>query len=387
MSERYLIAVEKYSSVISYLLVLLVAVIVSYSVTPPLIALIRKIGAFDVPTDRKVHAKPTPTLGGAAIFLAFIAAFLAASALDEFSISFGQFFDWPLSEPAGMALGTAIIFAVGVWDDLSKQKGEGVTAPVKLAGQILAGGVVFLAGVRLDYFLVPFIGAISLTPDISAIVTILWIVVLVNAVNLIDGLDGLAAGIVAIAAAAFFIYSYQVSQGLAGVEHRNAPLIAVIIVGATLGFLRFNFNPAKIFMGDSGAYTLGFLIAISSVIGIGRSLTNPIAESLLFYLPLAIPLIVLALPILDLLFAVVRRASKGRHPFHADKEHLHHRLLELGHGHKQTVLIMYAWTAVVAGVTLTFSFVPNPAFRFIFAGAAVVILLYTLLPSLMRTRS
>jgi UDP-GlcNAc:undecaprenyl-phosphate GlcNAc-1-phosphate transferase len=379
--------VEKYVNVISYLLVLVVAAIVSYSVTPPVIAFIKKIGALDVPTDRKVHAKPTPTLGGVAIFLAFFAAFLAASALEEFSTSFGRFFDWPLTEPAGIAIGTLIIFAVGVWDDFSKQRGEGVSAPAKLAGQILAGGVVFLAGVRLEYFLVPlFRGSIFLDENTSAIATILWIVLLVNAVNLIDGLDGLAAGIVAIAAAAFFIYSYQVSEGLAGVEHRNAPLIAVIIVGATIGFLRYNFNPAKIFMGDSGAYTLGFLIAVSSVIGIGRTATNPIAESLLFYLPLAIPLIVLALPLLDLTFAVVRRATKGKHPFYADKEHLHHRLLELGHGHKQAVLIMYAWTAVVAGVTLSFSFVPNPVFRLMFAGAAVAILLYTLLPSLVRSK-
>lgn len=379
-------SVKKYLNVISYLLVLVVAAVVSYSVTPPVIAVIKKIGALDVPTDRKVHAKPTPTLGGVAIFLAFFAASLAASALEEFSTSFGQFFAWPLSEPAGIAVGALIIFAVGVWDDLSKQKGEGVSAPAKLAGQILAGGVVFLAGVRLEYFLVPLLGPISLDPNTSAIITILWIVLLVNAVNFIDGLDGLAAGIVAIAAAAFFIYLYQVSQGLAGVEHRNAPLITVIIVGATVGFLRYNFNPAKIFMGDSGAYTLGFLIAISSVIGIGRSLTNPIAESLLFYLPLAIPLIVLALPILDLTFAVIRRATRGRHPFYADKEHLHHRLLELGHGHKQAVLIMYAWTAVVAGVTLSFSFVPNPLFRIMFAGAAIAILLYTLLPTLIRSK-
>ena len=372
---------------ISYFLVLMVAAFVSYAVTPPVIALSRKMGAFDVPTDRKVHAKPTPTLGGIAIFVSFLAAFVAASSLREFSTSFVQFFRWPLSEPAGIAAGTAIIFVVGMWDDLAKQRGEGLTAPAKLAGQILSGGILFLAGVRLDYFLVPLIGPILLDPNTSAIVTILWIVVIVNAVNLIDGLDGLAAGITAIAAGAFFIYSYQVSQGLADVEQRNAPLIAIIIVGATLGFLRFNFNPAKVFMGDSGSHTIGYLLAVSSIIGVGRSTTNPIAESLLFYLPLAIPLIVLALPILDLLFAVVRRARMGRHPFHADKEHLHHRLLELGHGHRQAVLIMYAWTAVAAGVTLTFSFVPNPIFRFMFAAAAVAILAYTLLPTLIRSRT
>lgn len=367
-----------------YAVVLIVAAVVAYAMTPPVLALSRRIGAVDIPDDRKVHAVPTPTLGGASIFLGVAAALAAASSLEPFTASFRPIFVWPLSEPVGIGVAAAVIFAVGVIDDL-----RGLRAPVKLAGQMVAAGFVFLAGVRLEYLRFPLGGdALSLSPDISAIVTIVWIVIIVNAVNLIDGLDGLAAGITAIAAGTFFVYSYQLSRGLAGSEQleQNAPLISIAVVGATIGFLRYNFNPAKIFMGDSGSMTLGFLLAVATVVGVGRSTENPVPESLLFYLPLAIPVIVLAIPILDTMLAVVRRARKGRHVFVADKEHLHHRLLEIGHGHRQAVLIMYAWAAVIAGTTLALSFVPDPLVGLMFAAAALAVFLYTVLPRIARSR-
>ncbi|MEO7804458.1 MAG: MraY family glycosyltransferase [Actinomycetota bacterium] len=364
---------------VPFVLVLIVAGAVAYAATPGVLALSKKIGAVDIPDDRKVHAVPTPTLGGAAILAGVLAALAAAAGMKQFRTLFGSFFAWPLSEAAGIVAGAIIIFTLGVIDDL-----KGMRAPVKLSGQLLAAGVVFLSGVRLQYFRFPVggVGALSMGTDLSAIATILWIVVVVNAVNLMDGLDGLAAGITAIAAGAFFVYSYQLSlQGLAAPEP-TAQLISIILVGACIGFLRYNFNPARIFMGDSGAMTIGFLLATATVAGVGRTAVSgdDQAASVLFYLPLVIPLIVLAIPILDTVLAIVRRARRGQHVFHADRQHLHHRLLEIGHGHRQAVLIMYAWASVTAGVTLSLSFDVGRTYTFLFIAAAVGILLYTVLP-------
>jgi UDP-GlcNAc:undecaprenyl-phosphate/decaprenyl-phosphate GlcNAc-1-phosphate transferase len=365
-----------------YLFLLIVAAVASYVLTPMVLSFSQRIGAVDVPDDRKVHAVPTPTLGGAAIFAGFVVALVAASFMEPFRESFRPLLVWPAPELVAILIGAAIVFVLGLVDDL-----RGLQAPVKLSGQLLAAGFVFLSGIRLEYFRFPIrgVGALSMSPDVSAIATIGWIVIIVNAVNLMDGLDGLAAGVTAIAAGTFFVYAYQLSrEGLVGPEP-TAALVAITIVGTTLGFLRYNFNPARIFMGDSGSMTLGFLLATATVAGVGRSATqNPsdISAAFLFYLPLAIPLIVLAIPILDTALAVIRRARKGRPVFHADKEHLHHRLLEIGHGHRQAVLIMYMWTAVIAGFTLAWTFAP--VYMLPFSAAAVGILLYTALPRFAR---
>lgn len=367
-----------------YLFVMAIAGVVTYLVTPLVLRLSRGIGAVDIPDDRKVHAVPTPTLGGIALLIGCLGALLVASTFDTFQPFFIPLTLWPPSEFVGIAVSTGLIFALGVIDDL-----KGLKAPAKFAGQLLAAGLVVLSGVRLIYFRFPFVGALTLSPDLQVIFTVLWIVTVVNAVNLIDGLDGLAAGITAIAGASFFAYSYVLSaQGLAG-PAPTAPLISIAIVGAALGFLRFNFNPAKIFMGDSGAMSLGFLLATATVVGVGQSAPqNPLSPTapFLFYLPLAIPLIVLAVPILDTLMALVRRARKGRHLFQADKEHLHHRLMEIGHGHRQAVLIMYGWTAAIAGLMLALSFFPNRVYSYLFAGAVVGLFLYTFLPRLVARR-
>ena len=359
-----------------------VAGLICYAATPLVLSFSRRIGAVDVPDDRKVHAVPTPTLGGVAIFAGVGAAVALAALMDPFKPAVRPIVLWPAPELFAILIGAAIVFLLGVVDDV-----HGIEAPVKLSGQLLAAGFVFLSGVRLEYFRFPLkgVGALSMSPDVSAIATIGWIVIVVNAVNLMDGLDGLAAGVTAIAAATFFVYTYQLSrQGLIGPEP-TAALLSIIIVGVTLGFLRYNFNPAKIFMGDSGSMTLGFLLATATVAGVGRSATvNPsdISAAFLFYLPLAIPFIVLAIPILDTALAVIRRARKGKPVFHADKEHLHHRLLEIGHGHKQAVLIMYTWTAVIAGMTLAWTFAP--VYMVPFSAAGVGIFLYTALPRFAR---
>lgn len=364
----------------SYLAVGFVGAVVTYLVTPMVLDLSKRIGAVDQPNDRKVHAVPTPTLGGGALFAGFLAALAIAATLAPFRGSFRPLLVWPSPEVVAIVVGAAIIFVLGVVDDM-----KGLQAPVKLSGQLLAAGFVFLSGVRLEYFRVPLrgVGALSMSPDVSALATIAWIVVIVNAVNLMDGLDGLAAGVTAIAAGAFFVYTYQLNQqGLIGPEP-TAALLSAATVGVTVGFLKYNFNPAKIFMGDSGSMTLGFLLATATVAGVGRSATqtpSEISAAFVFYLPLVIPLIVLAIPILDTALAIIRRARKGRHVFHADKEHLHHRLLEIGHGHKQAVLIMYAWTAVIAGMTLAWTF--ERVYMVPFIAAAFGMMLYTLLPKL-----
>ena len=361
----------------AYLLVLFASAVTSYAFTPVVLRVSRRLGAVDVPDDRKVHAVPTPTLGGVAIFAAFVVGLVVASSLGAFRSSFQL--SWPPSELVAIFMGAFVIFALGVIDDL-----RGLAAPTKLAGQILAAGFVFLGGVRIEWFRLPGFGTLSLGSSDSAVVTIVWIVVIVNAINLIDGLDGLAAGIAAIAAITFFVYSFELNLHLAQVE-QTAPLISIAVVGATLGFLRHNFNPAKIFMGDSGSMTLGFLLASATVVGVGRlPPSNPLSESVIFYLPVLVPAVVLAIPILDTSLAVIRRARKGVDIFHADKRHLHHRLLEIGHGHRQAVLIMYAWTAVIAGGGLALSSAPNLLLALPFGAAAVGILLYTVLPRIAR---
>lgn len=364
----------------AYLLVLACSALASFVLTPVVLKLSVRLGAVDIPDDRKVHAVPTPTLGGIAIYLGFIFGLAVASFLGPFRAAFLPLASWPPLEPVAVAMGVTVIFVLGLIDDL-----KGLAAPPKLAGQILAAGLVYLGGVRIEYFRLPPFGTLSLGASDSAVATILWIVVIVNAVNLIDGLDGLAAGIAAIAAGTFFIYSFELTRGLAASEQiqQTAPLISIVVVGSALGFLRHNFHPAKIFMGDSGSMTLGFLLATATVVGVGRSAQGNHfgSETVIFYLPVVIPVIILAIPILDTFLAVLRRARMGGMDIlRADKRHLHHRLLEIGHGHRQAVLIMYSWTAVIAGAGLALSFAPNPIFTLPFVVAAVAILLYTVLP-------
>ncbi len=360
-----------------YLLVGLVAAVVTYVATP----LVRwgslHFGAIDHPNDRKVHAHPTPTLGGLALFLGLLVAGVVASQMPEFEAVFTA-----SSEALGILAGAVIIFALGVVDDL-----RDLPAPAKLAGQVFASGILFLSGVKMQFVLLPG-GAYNLSDDVSVLVTVLWLVAMINAVNLVDGLDGLAAGIVAIASSAFFVYTLDFAERgfYAGVP--TAPLMAVVIVGISLGFLRHNFHPAKIFMGDSGSMLLGFVLGATTVAGIGHAPqinpTVPGTQVFFAYFPLVIPLMVIALPILDALLAIVRRARRRRSVFHADKEHLHHRLMDLGHGHRQAVLVMYLWSALAAGAGLAFRFVDRNDVIYGLPIAVGAIVLYTLFPVLTK---
>ncbi|MFN2389031.1 MAG: MraY family glycosyltransferase [Actinomycetota bacterium] len=363
----------------AYALVALVAAAVTFVATPGVRWFMVRVGAIDHPSDRKVHAQPTPTLGGLAIFAGILAAGGVAYLMPEFRDNFTR-----SSELVGIVAGAVVIFALGAVDDL-----RDLPAPVKLAGQVFASGIVFLSGVKMEVIVLPD-QIVSLSDDVSVLVTVVWLVAMVNAVNLVDGLDGLAAGIVAIAATSFFVFTFNLAgTGAVGTAF-SAPLISVIIAGASLAFLRHNFYPARIFMGDSGAMLLGLVLGGATVVGIGRvpyevsSAAPGVSRIFLAYFPLLIPLSVVALPFLDALLAVIRRARRGRSVFHADKEHIHHRLMDLGHGHRAAVLVMYVWSALAAGAGLAFTFMDPEDVIFALPIAIAAIVLYTLFPVLTK---
>jgi UDP-GlcNAc:undecaprenyl-phosphate GlcNAc-1-phosphate transferase len=282
------------------------------------------------------------------------------------------------SELDAAFVAATVVVVLGMVDDT-----RGVSAIGKLAGQVLAAGIVVLLGVQLLYFYFPGQGVISLSPDLAVPLTVLWIVALMNAVNLVDGLDGLAAGMVAIAAIAFFAY-FRTPDG--GDQASVAALMSTIVAGVALGFLPWNFHPAKIFMGDSGALLLGLLMAVATISGVGQNLEGPSGGDLAaIAIPIAVPLLVLAVPLLDVVLAIVRRMRKGIGIAHADKEHIHHRLMDIGHSHRQAVLLMYLWSALIAGAALVVAYVNG---RFL-VGAILVsaVLVATVLPRLIRDRT
>ena len=366
-----------------YLLAAFVAAAVTDLLTPLARRFAQLGGAYTPVRDRDVHTIPTPRLGGVAMFVGVCAAVLVASRLHTLQRVFDT------SEARGVLFGGALLVAIGAADDK-----WGLDALTKLAGQILAAGVMVLQGVQLLYLPIPRYGALSLGPDLGVPLTVIFVVVTINAVNFIDGLDGLAAGVVAIAALAFFAYSYELSV-VHHFDRATAPtLISAALAGACLGFLPHNFNPARVFMGDSGSMLLGLMLAASGVSLIGRldpnSLTGQSQTQTLFptLLPLLLPLAVLAVPFVDLLLAVVRRTRTGGVPWAPDKLHLHHRLLRLGHSHARAVLIMYLWSALVAGAAVTVAFARQRPLLVmsLYLVAAMVLLLASNIPRLRHVR-
>jgi UDP-GlcNAc:undecaprenyl-phosphate GlcNAc-1-phosphate transferase len=331
----------------AYAVVFGVAFLVTLGLTP----LVRRVcisrGILVPPGQRAVHKRPIPNIGGIAMLAGVLAGIGVADLLGEFDEVFDS-----SSVAFGVVVSAVIIFTTGLIDELRKVRGEGVSAPAKLAGMVLAGSVLSLAGVSTIFFRVPFLGIFSLTPDLSAFVTVLWVVGMANAINLIDGLDGLAAGITAIAAGSFFVYGARLDHVGVLAPGNIGPLLAIITVAVCLGFLPWNLHPAKIIMGDCGALLLGLLMAASTIAVGGSTDTEFSGQSFFFFAPLFIPLVILGVPILDTMFAIVRRATRGSSLAAADKEHLHHRLLRLGHGHRRSVLILWAWTALLSGMVL-----------------------------------
>jgi len=354
-----------------YLLVGGAAAGVTFVVTPFVGAMARRFGWLAEPDERRVHEKPTPDVGGIAMFAGFLAAMALASSMGRFSPLFTD-----NSEPLGALLACGVVFFVGLIDDIYE-----LPAVAKVTGIVLGGMVLWLMGVTMFYFRVPFLETFVLSTDWSPLITVIWLLGMTNAVNLVDGLDGLAAGIVAIGATAFFLYSAHLQDLNLLLEPNIGPLIAVITAGVCLGFLPHNFNPARIFMGDSGALFLGAMMAIcTSVVG-GRANTAQgfTGQTYFFFAPLFIPLIILGVPILDTLFAIVRRATSRQGLATADKGHLHHRLMNLGHGQRRSVLILWLWTALLSAFVLYPALSGSNTTTAPFLVVALVLSLYTVL--------
>jgi UDP-GlcNAc:undecaprenyl-phosphate GlcNAc-1-phosphate transferase len=272
----------------------------------------------------------------------------------------------------GVVVAAALIYGVGFVDDVFE-----VSAPAKLAGTVLAGGVLTLTGVSIVFFRVPFWSLVVLSSDLAVLVTVLWVIGMSHAVNLIDGLDGLAAGIVGIAAVAFFVYTAQLAGNDLLRPDNVGPLVAAGVVGICVGFLPHNFHPARTFMGDGGALLLGLLMAAATISVGGQSRAQFSGQTYFFFAPLVIPLVILGVPVFDTLFAIVRRARTRAGVSTADKRHLHHRLMALGHGQRRSVLILWAWTALLSGVALYPVITGKGDGLVLFAILALALLLFT----------
>lgn len=309
-----------------YLIVFFVAALVSLLATPIAKAIALKIGAVDVPKDaRRVHNKPIPRLGGLAIYLGFIISVLAVVPVDTRII--------------GMLIGGTLIVAMGIIDDIKP-----LPAKVKLSVQIVCSMILVLFGLKIGGLTVPFTGGQIISLGILSIpVTIFWTVGITNTLNLIDGLDGLAAGVATIAALSLS-YVAHVNIVDTGEMGTITVLMTLGIAGAAIGFLPYNFNPAKIFMGDTGSLFLGYMLSAISIYGFVKGATA---------LATVVPVLALGLPIFDTAFAILRRAINRKPIMQPDKGHLHHKLLSTGLGQKRTVLILYAVSGVF-GISAAF---------------------------------
>jgi len=312
-----------------YILLFAIALFVTLVTTPFIRSISLRRGFVAKPDPRKIHIKPSDYMGGTAILLGILVAVAVQLAGEQFLGWAGFRTDTAITPLMllGIVLGTLIIYITGVIDDIYD-----ISAYAKLAGQIVAGLIVALCGVQITYISNPFDPSLIDFGILSIPLTVLYFVAFANIINLIDGMDGLAAGISGIAAASLAviaIHQYQIA----------AALFAVTIVGACLGFLRYNFPPASIFMGDQGALMLGFLLGTISLLGVLKTT---------FTLSFAIPLLILAIPIFDTFSAIVRRI-RGKRPIgEADKAHMHHRLIGRGFSQRQTLALVYAWSILLA---------------------------------------
>ena len=363
-----------------YVLALLLAAAATYLLTP----LVRRgaiaTRAMHAARTRDVHVVPTPLLGGVAMYGGLAAGLLVANQLTYLR----QAFQSPRTVP-GLLLAGGLLVITGIIDDR-----WGVGAIGKLAAQVAAGAILVWSQVVLSWVPEPSGGVFILPPQLGLTLTILLVVVTINAVNFIDGLDGLAAGIVAIAACSFLVYSYTLAR-VVGIHSQSVPaLVAALLAGMCIGFLPYNFYPATIFMGDTGAMLLGLLLAY-----VPLSSTAMLDPSVLIHyshttvnryptiLPVLLPAAILVIPYADLLMAVVRRTRAGMSPFTADKKHLHHRLLSVGHSHRQSVLIMYLWAALFTAAVVSLSLVRTDLIVLVaLTVAAVLVLLLVTMPRL-----
>nr|WP_241739950.1 MULTISPECIES: MraY family glycosyltransferase [Microbacterium] len=296
--------------------------------------------------ERDVHKNPTPRLGGVAMFLGFSGMFALSSQVPYFAII------WQDPQVMWSIYAAALLIVlIGVADDLWD-----LDWLIKLGAQFLVAGIVVGFG-GIQIFAIPFGGQLLLSSWQSFTLSVFAIVIVMNAVNFIDGLDGLVAGVCLITNAVFFVYTYLVARD-AGIDSysNRASFIAIVLVGVCIGFLPMNWNPARLFMGDSGALMLGLLMATSAITLTGQLDPGALGDNDVFgrsqllgaFIPILLPLVVVLLPLLDFGMAVVRRMSRGKSPFSPDRKHLHHRMLDMGHSDRDAVLIFYAWATIVS---------------------------------------
>ena len=348
-----------------YLVTLLIAAAVCYVITPYVRIWAMKFGAVAKIRDRDIHTTPTPRWGGVAMWCGMAASFAMVHHLSLVGKSFTR-------ESIGIFLAATFLVLLGMIDDRFE-----LDALTKLAGQALAAGILLIYGVQI--FWLPINGVMTLPASIGQLLTVVVVLVAINAVNFIDGLDGLAAGIVAISGAAFFAFAYLLAV-VNGFSRAGSPsLITAILIGICIGFLPHNVYPAKIFMGDSGSMLLGLLLAASSITLTGQIDPNAISAEDLgpTLLPLALPFAVLAIPLIDLFSAVIRRLRAGKSPFASDKEHIHHRIMRAGNTQARTAFIMYMWTATISFPVSISAFTPLWVAVLLFAAMFVATILFS----------
>ncbi|MEL7564783.1 MAG: MraY family glycosyltransferase [Dehalobacterium sp.] len=321
------------------ILSIFVAFLASYLLTPVMMKIALLVGAVDKPNERKVHKGTVTRIGGVAIFGGFM---IGALLMQELN-----FQAW------GLILSGTMIMILGLVDDI-----KGISPKIKLLGQIIAALVLVYFGVQVQFITNPFTGDVIFLKYLSIPVTVFWVTGMSNAVNLIDGLDGLAAGVSAIAAVTLAVVAW--TQGMFETVY-----LALFLAAAALGFLRYNFHPAKLFMGDCGSLYLGFTLGVLAVMGLSKGAT---------IISLFIPVIILGIPILDTFFAIIRRFTNKKPIFQADKGHLHHRLLEMGLSHKQTVLVIYAITLLLGSSAVLLTMLTTAQSVLIIIGISIVIL-------------
>ncbi len=362
-----------------YLLVAIVAAAMTYAATTLIRWLALRIGAITPVRERDVHAVPIPRLGGLGMLAGFAAAMLVASQLPFLQQLFVT------HELIGVLIGAAVICLLGAIDDVRE-----LDWLTKLAGQMIAAGIMAYSGVQL--LSLPVFGVTVLPAPVLVALTILIVVISTNAVNFIDGLDGLAAGVVGISALAFFAWSYLLSHTYDPPNvFSTATFITAAVVGCCAGFLPHNFHPARLFMGDAGALLLGLLLAAATISMTGTidpsSTAAASSATAAFLLPIVLPLAVLSLPLLDMLLAVVRRTRAGQRPWKPDAQHLHHQLLQIGHTHRRAVLLLYLWSGIVAIGAVSFAFVVPWVAGAVIGAVALSALLLTWRPGQRRSRS
>jgi UDP-GlcNAc:undecaprenyl-phosphate GlcNAc-1-phosphate transferase len=321
-------------------LAFVVATVVAATLTPVAARLARRVGAVSLPSARGLAERATPELGGLAILAAVTLAayFWMPSSIMLSHTPHGRAGSAGTVHTWGVFAGAALIALVGALDDVFD-----LHWAIKLAGQVGAAVVAVKSGAVITNVTIPFVGSLQFT-DTSGLLTVIWLVTLMNIVNFSDGVDGLAAGVCTIDGVAFAVIAFNL-QGPASA----AAVLAAITAGGALGFLFHNFYPAKVFMGDTGANLLGYLLGVVAVIGSIK--TNVVVA-------LALPLLILAVPFLDTSFVVAKRLKYGRKPWAADDNHFHHRMARIGFSPRKTVAYLYAWTVMLAGVAIALRFVP-----------------------------